>query len=279
MREIACDSIRDAVRLLFLEACTAPADGVTGLLADARQGETLPHAREILAQLIENNGIAQRERTPACQDTGMAVVFADIGQDAHVVGGFFGDAVEEGVRQAYADGYLRKSVLDPLTRKNTGDNTPAVIHERIVPGDRIKLWTLPKGFGSENMSRIAMLSPSAGVDGVMDFVVDCASGAGGSPCPPVFLGVGLGGTFESCAMLSKRQLLREVGACSPDPQLAEMEAELKRRINALGMGPMGMGGNTYCLEVRVGKEPTHIAALPVAVNFCCHMLRHAVAEL
>jgi fumarate hydratase subunit alpha len=203
MRDITFEDISGAVSRLFIEACNAPAKGVDALLEKARGRETLPHAREILSQLCENNRIAAEEGIPACQDTGMAVVFADIGQDVRITGGFFGDAVNDGVRRAYRDGYLRKSVLDPLTRKNTGDNTPAVVHTRIVPGGNIKLTALPKGFGSENMSRIAMLSPSAGTGGVMDFVADCAASAGGSPCPPVFIGVGIGGTFESCALLSK----------------------------------------------------------------------------
>ncbi len=261
-----------------MRATNAPDEGGMRLMRQAEQRESLPHAREILRQLNENNRIAIAEDTPACQDTGLAVVFLDVGQEVHVTGDLYA-AVNEGVRRAYADGYLRKSVLDPLTRQNTGDNTPAVVHTRIVPGDSIHITAAPKGFGSENMSRVAMLKPSDGAAGVAEFLVECARSAGGSPCPPVVLGVGIGGTFESCALLAKRQLLRPVGQPSSDAQLARMEAGVKERINALGMGPMGLGGQTYCLAVHMAKEPTHIAGLPVAVNFCCHMLRHASAVL
>lgn len=275
MREISCDKITDNVKELFLRATNAPGAGVMHLLQEAEQRESLPHAREILRQLCENNSIAIAEDTPACQDTGLAVVFLDVGQDVHITGGELYAAVNEGVRRAYADGYLRKSVLDPLTRLNTKDNTPAVIHTRIVPGKNISITAAPKGFGSENMSRVAMLKPSDGAAGVVEFLVESARSAGGSPCPPVVLGVGVGGTFESCALLAKRQLLRPVGQPAADSELSRMEAEVLERINALGMGPMGLGGKTYCLAVHMAKEPTHIAGLPVAVNFCCHMLRHA----
>lgn len=249
------------------------------LLETAQQKESLPHAREILRQLCENNRLALAEHIPACQDTGLAVVLLELGQDVHVEGGYIEDAINEGVRAAYKDGYLRKSVLDPLTRQNTGDNTPAVIHTRIVPGELLKITAMPKGFGSENMSQIKMLKPSDATEGIVDFVVQTAQQAGGSPCPPVVLGVGIGGTFESCALLAKRQLLRNPGQASQDAQLAAMEQEIKERINALGMGPMGLGGKTYCLAVHMAKQPTHIAGLPVAVNYCCHMLRHKEAIL
>lgn len=274
VRQVTCRQIEDAVSDLFMTACIAPTRQVRAAVASAAQTETCPHAREILTQLAKNNEIAVSERIPACQDTGMAIVFADIGQDVHITDGLLEDAVSEGVRRAYEDGYFRKSVLDPLTRKNTGNNLPPVLHTRIVPGDKVILTAVPKGFGSENMSRIAMLTPSAGKKGVMDFVVSSAEQAAGSPCPPVILGVGIGGTFESCAMLAKRALLRPLAEQNPDSELEEMENELKERINALGMGPMGMGGDTYCLGVHICKAPTHIASLPVAVNFSCHMLRH-----
>ncbi len=279
MRYIHADDIRDTVQKLLLSACIAPDGEMMRAVCGAREQESIPHAKEILRQLVENNEIAREENIPACQDTGMAVVMLDIGQDAHVKGYYVEDAVNEGVRQAYAEGYFRKSVLDPLTRVNTGDNTPAVIHTRIVPGENIKITVMPKGFGSENMSKLKMLNPSDGKEGILDFIVGAAKQAGGSPCPPVVLGIGIGGTFESCALLAKRQLLRRPGSANPDPELAEMEWEAKSRINALKMGPMGLGGDTYCLYAHIGKEPTHIAALPVAVNFCCHMLRHATATL
>lgn len=279
MRDISCEKITNVVKDLFLRATNAPDAGVMRLLQEAEERENLPHAREILRQLCENNRIAVAENTPACQDTGLAVVFLDIGQDAHVTGGELYAAVNEGVRRAYADGYLRKSVLDPLTRINTKDNTPAVIHTRIVPGENICITAAPKGFGSENMSRVAMLKPSDGAAGIAEFLVESAKLAGGSPCPPVVLGAAVGGTFESCALLAKRQLLRPVGQPAADETLHRMEAEVLERINALGMGPMGLGGKTYCLAVHIAKEPTHIAGLPVAVNFCCHMLRHAACTL
>lgn len=274
VREISCRNIEDTVRDLFLKACIAPPAEVRDAIRCAAAEESVPHARAILEQLSDNNEIALREQVPACQDTGMAVVFADIGQDVHITDGDFAAAVNEGVRRAYADGYLRKSVLDPLTRANTGTNLPAVIHTRIVPGDQVTLTAAPKGFGSENMSRVAMLRPSDGTDGIVDFIVSSAREAGGSPCPPVILGIGIGGTFESCALMAKRALLRPLGAPSDDPQIAELEAAIFNTINTLGIGPMGLGGDTYCLAVHIDTAPTHIAGLPVAVNYCCHMLRH-----
>jgi fumarate hydratase subunit alpha len=204
----------------------------------------------------------------------MAVVFVDLGQDVHIEGSL-NDAINEGVRQAYEQGYFRKSVLDPITRINTGDNTPAVIHYDIVQGDSIDITVAPKGFGSENMSRIAMLKPSEGIQGIQDFVIDCVKKAGGSPCPPVILGVGIGGTFERCALLAKKQLLREIGSVNRDETLADMKRTLKNSINELGIGAMGFGGNNYCLAVHIAKYPTHIAGLPVAVNFQCNASRHA----
>lgn len=279
VRQVSCRQIEDAVHDLFMSACVAPTERVREAIRDAAKEETCPHAHVILEQLATNNEIAITERIPACQDTGMAIVFADIGQDVHITDGLLEDAVSQGVRRAYEDGYFRKSVLDPLTRKNTGNNLPPILHTRIVPGDKVTLTAVPKGFGSENMSRIAMLTPSAGQQGVMDFVVSSAKQAAGSPCPPVILGVGIGGDFESCAMLAKRALLRPLGEENPDSELENLEKELKERINALGMGPMGMGGDTYCLGVHICKAPTHIASLPVAINFSCHMLRHEKAVI
>lgn len=280
MRTIDYTDIVEAVYRLFTQACIAPQPDVTAAVERALAAEQGPsHAREILRQLCENNRMALEENMPACQDTGLAVVLLEVGQDIHVAGGYIEDAVNEGMRRAYGEGYFRKSVLDPLTRKNTGDNTPAVIHTRIVPGDQVKITAMPKGFGSENMSQLKMLKPSDGAEGVVEFVVNAAKQAGGSPCPPVVLGVGIGGTFESCALLAKMQLARPLGTSSEDPQLAQLENEITDRINALKLGPMGLGGSTYCLATHIAKQPTHIAGLPVAVNFCCHMLRHAEAIL
>lgn len=279
VREVPCQAVEETVYDLFSRACIVPAPEVRQSVEKSANTEQTPHAREILRQLAENNQIAEQENMPACQDTGMAVVFADIGQDVHFTDGDFTEAVNRGVARAYEDGYFRKSVLDPLTRKNTGNNLPAVIHARIVPGDFVALTAAPKGFGSENMSRIAMLRPSDGRQGIVDFILEAAREAGGSPCPPVVLGVGIGGTFESCALMAKRALLRPLGQSSDDEDLAALEAELLSSLNALGIGPMGLGGNTYCLGVHIDKEPTHIAGLPVAVNFCCHMLRHETAVI
>lgn len=279
IRSISAANIRDTVCSLFRRATLAPPEEVDTALKNALAAEELPHAQEILAQLIENNALARSEGIPACQDTGMAVVFLDIGQDVHIEGAPLSEAVAAGVEKAYKDGCCRASVLDPLTRENTGSNLPPVIHTEIVPGDALRIRVLPKGFGSENMSQLAMLKPAAGQTGAEDFIVSAAMEAGGSPCPPVVLGVGIGGTFDSCALLAKKALLRPFDMPNPDPRLAEMEERICQRINATGMGPMGMGGNTYCLQVRIGKEPTHIAGLPVAVNFCCHMLRTAEAVL
>lgn len=281
-KEIRCISaaaIQDQIYQLFRAACLAPQSQVDDALRTALSRERTPHAQEILRQLLENNNKARREGMPACQDTGMAVVFLEIGQDVHIEGKPLQEAVADGVRDAYRDGWCRASVLDPLTRKNTEDNLPPVVHTEIVPGDRVRIRVLPKGFGSENMSRLAMLKPADGRQRAEDFVVESAAQAGGSPCPPVVLGVGIGGTFDSCALLAKKALLRPLSEPNPDPELAAMEERIRDRINALGMGPMGMGGDTYCLKVQIEKEPTHIAGLPVAVNFCCHMLRTAEALL
>lgn len=279
MRTIHTKTIEDTVYGLFLKSGSAPCDEAVCAVKSAFDTERVPHAKEILGQIVVNNEIAVNEGIPACQDTGMAVLFIDIGSDVIISGGALDEAINNGVRRAYKDGYFRNSVLDPITRVNTGDNTPAVLHTRVTNGDKLKIWALPKGFGAENMSRIAMLPPSAGVDGIINFVVECVTAAGGSPCPPVVLGVGIGGTFESCALLSKRQLLRPLNSPSKDEKLAEIERECLSRINRSGIGPMGLGGDTTCLAVHAAKEPTHIASLPVAVNFCCHMLRHAYAEV
>ncbi|MBD5560480.1 MAG: fumarate hydratase [Clostridia bacterium] len=278
MRNISAQAVEQEIYRLFREACVAPGAEIDKALEDALAAERTPHAREILEQLLRNNRKARSEGIPACQDTGIAVVFLEIGQDVHIEGSLH-EAVQEGVRRAYEDGFCRASVLDPLSRQNTGNNLPAVIHTEIVPGDQVRIRVLPKGFGSENMSRLGMLKPAQGREGVEDFVVESARLAGGSPCPPVVLGVGIGGTFDSCALLAKKALLRPLTEPNPDKELREMEEEIRDRTNALGMGPMGMGGDSYCLKVQIEKEPTHIAGLPVAVNFCCHMLRTSEALL
>ena len=274
MREIQASDVTQTVRRLCVEAnCRLPED-MRACIARSRDEEVWPIARDILDRIIENYEIADRDCVPICQDTGMACVFLEIGQDAHV-NGDLAEAVHEGVRQGYADGYLRKSVVaDPLRRVNTGDNTPAMIYYEIVPGDRLKITVAPKGFGSENMSRIAMLRPSDGEDGVKDFVVRCAEEAGPNPCPPIVIGVGIGGTFDRAALLAKKVLMRPVDVRSDDPYYAAMEAELLARVNALGIGPQGFGGKTTALAVNILACPTHIAGLPVAVNINCHVTRH-----
>ena len=274
MREIQASDVTQTVRRLCVEAnCRLPED-MRACIARSRDEEAWPIARDILDRIIENYEIADRDCVPICQDTGMACVFLEIGQDAHV-NGDLAEAVHEGVRQGYADGYLRKSVVaDPLRRVNTGDNTPAMIYYEIVPGDRLKITVAPKGFGSENMSRITMLRPSDGEDGVKDFVVRCAEEAGPNPCPPIVIGVGIGGTFDRAALLAKKALMRPVDVRSDDPYYAAMEAELLARVNALGIGPQGFGGKTTALAVNIEKCPTHIAGLPVAVNINCHVTRH-----
>ena len=274
MREIQASDVTQTVRRLCVEAnCRLPED-MRACIARSRDEEAWPIARDILDRIIENYEIADRDCVPICQDTGMACVFLEIGQNVHV-NGDLAEAVHEGVRQGYADGYLRKSVVaDPLRRVNTGDNTPAMIYYEIVPGDRLKITVAPKGFGSENMSRIAMLRPSDGEDGVKDFVVRCAEEAGPNPCPPIVIGVGIGGTFDRAALLAKKALMRPVDVRSDDPYYAAMEAELLARVNALGIGPQGFGGKTTALAVNILACPTHIAGLPVAVNINCHVTRH-----
>ena len=274
MREIQASDVTQTVRRLCVEAnCRLPED-MRACIARSRDEEAWPIARDILDRIIENYEIADRDCVPICQDTCMACVFLEIGQDAHV-NGDLAEAVHEGVRQGYADGYLRKSVVaDPLRRVNTGDNTPAMIYYEIVPGDRLKITVAPKGFGSENMSRITMLRPSDGEDGVKDFVVRCAEEAGPNPCPPIVIGVGIGGTFDRAALLAKKALMRPVDVRSDDPYYAAMEAELLARVNALGIGPQGFGGKTTALAVNILACPTHIAGLPVAVNINCHVTRH-----
>lgn len=243
----------------------------------AVRSEESPLGRQILGQLEENLEIAAEEMIPICQDTGMAVIFLEVGQDVHLEGGSLEDAVNEGVRRGYADGFLRKSVVkDPLIRENTKDNTPAVIHTRIVPGEEVKITVAPKGFGSENMSRIFMLKPAEGIEGVKQAVLTAVKDAGPNACPPMVVGVGIGGTFEKCALLAKEALTREAGSHSSVPYIKDMEEELLEKINKLGIGPGGLGGTTTALAVNINTYPTHIAGLPVAVNICCHVNRHIV---
>ena len=242
--------------------------------------ESWPVAKDILSSIEENIAIAEEGVFPLCQDTGMACVFLEIGQDVHLTGGDLTDAVNEGVRRGYAEGFLRKSIVeDPLRRKNTGDNTPAYINTEIVPGDKVKITVAPKGFGSENMSRIKMLPPSAGEDGVKDFVVETCSEAGANPCPPIVVGVGIGGTFDKAALMAKKALLVPVDRENDDEYYRDMERELLERINCLGIGPQGFGGKTTALSVKIITAPTHIAGLPVAVNVNCHVSRHKEAVI
>lgn len=249
-------------------------------LEEAREQETGTLGLQILNQLSENMKIAEAEQIAICQDTGMAVVFIELGQEVYIEGGSLAEAIEEGIRQGYQDGFLRKSVVrDPILRENTGDNTPGVLHYEIVPGDQLKLTLAPKGFGSENMSRISMLKPADGIEGVKQAVIEAVSLAGPNACPPMVVGVGIGGTFEKCAFLAKKALTRNTDEPSNIPYVAELEAELLKRINQLGIGPGGLGGKTTALAVNIETYPTHIAGLPVAVNICCHVNRHVTRML
>ncbi|GAB4252577.1 fumarate hydratase [Deferrisoma sp.] len=280
MRDVPVQAITETVRRLCVEANTRLGDDVVRAFERFRDTEESPTGRDVLEQLLENARIARDEGLPLCQDTGFAVVFVDLGQDVHLVGGDLYEAVNEGVRRGYEEGYLRKSIVaDPLRRKNTGDNTPAVVHVRVVPGDRVRITFAPKGGGSENMSGIAMLKPADGVEGVKRFVVERVREAGPNPCPPTIVGVGIGGTFEVAALLAKRALLRPGGEPNPDPFYADLERELLGRINALGIGPAGLGGTTTSLAVHIEAHPCHIASLPVAVNIQCHSARHKEAEI
>lgn len=276
MRELDVARVTEAVAKLAVDACTYLGEDVIAFFEKAIDREESETGRDVLVQLLENANLARDQNKPLCQDTGLAVVFLEIGQDVHLVGGDLEEAVNEGVRRGYTEGYLRKSaVADPIgARKNTGDNTPAMLHVRIVPGDRVKVIVAPKGGGAENMSAIGMLKPAQGRQGAIDFIVDTVSKAGPNPCPPVIVGVGLGGTFEKAAYMAKHALLREVGSTNPDPRLAELEDELERRINDLGIGPAGLGGRVSVIDVFVEELPAHIASMPVAVNIQCHSARH-----
>jgi fumarate hydratase subunit alpha len=280
MREISTDTITETVAKLCMSANYDLGTDVEAALQAALKTETSPVGRGILQQIIDNAKIARDESVPICQDTGYAVLFVDLGQDVRVVGGDLHEAINAGVRKGYQDGYLRKSILgDPLKRVNTKDNTPALIHFDIVPGDKIKITIAPKGGGAENMSEVRMLKPSDGAEGVKNFVVERVAKSGGNPCPPVVVGVGIGGTFEGSALLAKKSLLREIGSKHPDPFYADMEAELLERVNKIGSGPQGLGGNTTALAVFITVAPCHIASLPAAVNMQCHAARHKSAVL
>ncbi len=275
MREITFSQISNAVRELCIKANKVlPADLISCISCGC-ENETAELSKSIMGDILQNLDCARELDIPICQDTGMAVVFAEVGQEVHIVGGGFEDAVNDGVSRGYTEGLLRKSVVgDPLERVNTGDNTPAIIHTRIVAGDKIKLTVAPKGFGSENMSRIKMLTPSATKSDIVDFAVETVKIAGGNPCPPVVLGIGIGGDFEQCALLSKKALCRSVGARNPKPLYAELEEEILKRVNETNVGPQGFGGKTTALAVNIETAPTHIAGSPVAVNVGCHVTRH-----
>lgn len=280
MRTIHTEEIISNIRQMCIEANHMLTPDMQKALECAVTDEKSPIGQKVLGQLQDNLQIAQEDTIPICQDTGMAVVFLEIGQDVHFEGGSLTDAINEGVRQGYVDGYLRKSVVkDPLIRENTKDNTPAVIHYDLVPGDKVKITVAPKGFGSENMSRIFMLKPADGIEGVKNAILTAVKDAGPNACPPMVVGVGIGGTFEKCALLAKKALTRPVDERSSIPYAKELEEEMLTTINRLGIGPGGLGGSTTALAVNIDTYPTHIAGLPVAVNICCHVNRHCVREL
>ncbi len=275
MRTVQTSEITKNIKEMCIEANHFLAPDMVKVFNQAKENEKSELGRQILNQLDENLKIAAEDMIPICQDTGMAVVFIEIGQDVHIEGGNLEDAINEGVRQGYVEGFLRKSVVsDPIIRENTKDNTPAVIHYSIVPGENIKITLAPKGFGSENMSRVFMLKPADGIEGVKDAVLTAVKDAGPNACPPMVVGVGIGGTFEKCAILSKKALARPADSSSPIPYVKDLEEELLDKINKLGIGPGGLGGTRTALAVNVETYPTHIAGLPVAINICCHVNRH-----
>ena len=275
MREINADAIIDAVKTLCINSNYFLSDDIKNALVKSKEEETWDLAKDVLDKIIINSDIAKREQMPMCQDTGMACVFVEIGQDVHIVGGLLEDAINEGVRRGYEEGLLRKSVVkDPINRVNTKDNTPAVIYYEIVSGDKIKITVAPKGFGSENMSKIKMLKPADGIDGVKEFIIDTVKAAGPNPCPPMVIGVGIGGTFEKAAYLAKKALIRPIDESSKSDFYKELEVELLDTINKLGIGPQGFGGRTTAIGLNIETYPTHIAGLPVAVNISCHATRH-----
>ena len=281
MRDINVSKITETVKEMCIEVNHVLSPDMVCALNKAKENEQSELGQQVLCQLEENLKIAKADMIPICQDTGMAVIFAEVGQDVHFVGdASIEDAINEGVRQGYVDGYLRKSVVDdPIIRNNTKDNTPAVIHYSIVPGDKVKLTLAPKGFGSENMSRVFMLKPADGIEGVKNAILTAVKDAGPNACPPMVVGVGIGGTFEKCALMAKHALTREVGKHSDIPYVKEVEEEMLEKINALGIGPAGLGGSTTALAVNIETYPTHIAGLPVGINICCHVNRHISREI
>ena len=280
IREIDVKTITKNIKEMCIQANYRLSSDMDKAMKDARDKEGSELGKKILNQLQDNLQIADSEMIPICQDTGMAVIFVDIGQEVHFIGGELEAAIHEGVRQGYTEGYLRKSVVkDPIERENTKDNTPAVIHYSIVPGDKVKITVAPKGFGSENMSRVFMLKPADGMEGVKNAILTAVKDAGPNACPPMVVGVGIGGTFEKCAILSKKALTRNVDERSTIPYVKELEEEMLEKINCLGIGPGGLGGTTTALAVNINTYPTHIAGLPVAVNICCHVNRHVVREI
>jgi fumarate hydratase subunit alpha len=280
MKTIDVAEITENIKEMCVEINHFLSDDMSRAMTQAAEKEQAPLGKQILCQLQDNLKIAGEDMIPICQDTGMAVIFLEIGQEVHFINGVLEDAVNEGVRQGYTEGYLRKSVVkDPLIRENTKDNTPAVIYYEIVPGDKVKITVAPKGFGSENMSRIFMLKPADGIEGVKNAILTAVKDAGPNACPPMVVGVGIGGTFEKCAMLAKKALTRPVDECSEISYVRELEDEMLERINQTGIGPGGLGGTTTALAVNINTYPTHIAGLPVAVNICCHVNRHSVRIL
>jgi len=280
MRTLNVEEISKNIKEMCIEANHFLSKDMDIAMKNAVSTEKSPLGKKILSQLQDNLKIAGKDMIPICQDTGMAVVFLEIGQDVHFEGGNLEDAVNEGIRRGYVDGYLRKSVVkDPILRENTKDNTPGIIHYKIVPGDQVKIKVAPKGFGSENMSRVFMLKPADGIEGVKEAVLTAVKDAGPNACPPMVVGVGIGGTFEKCALMAKEALTREVGSHSDIPYVKDMEEEMLVKINSLGIGPGGLGGTTTALAVNINTYPTHIAGLPVGINICCHVNRHVVREL
>ncbi len=276
MREIHIDKIIEAVKKLSMDANFYIGDDIVEKIKEFKEKEESPTAKEILEIILQNQELAAKERMPMCQDTGVAVIFVELGQDVHIVGGDFYEAINEGVRRGYKEGYLRKSMVDDpiIDRINTKDNTPAIIYTDIVPGDKLKITVAPKGGGSENMSEVKMMKAADGIEGVIDFVVDRVKRSGGNPCPPIIVGVGLGGNFEQSALLAKKSLLRDIREKNPDPKWAEVEEIILNKVNKLGIGPQGLGGNTTALAVTILSKPCHIASMPVAVNIQCHAARH-----
>ena len=280
MREVNVDKVTENIKEMCIEANHFLTDDMKKVFKNAVVSEKSPLGKQVLNQLNENLDIAANDMIPICQDTGMAVVFINVGQDVHFTGGNITDAINEGVRQGYVEGFLRKSVVnDPIIRENTKDNTPAVIHYNIVPGDKVDITVAPKGFGSENMSRVFMLKPADGMEGVKDAILTAVKDAGPNACPPMVIGVGIGGTFEKCALLAKKALTRNVEEESPVPYVRELEKEMLEKINKLGIGPGGLGGTQTALAINIETYPTHIAGLPVAVNMCCHVNRHAHRQI